>query len=253
MSERREQILAAALALWQERGEGFTMEELAAQSEVPRAALYRMFSKKAEVFKALAQERGVAELSEEPLDISGRILEAARKEFIKHGTQVTLDQIAEAAGVGVATVYRRYKDKTGLFRAVGESQPLRKTMTSIQFDPTKNIKEQLTALVEQMLEALHEYGPAMVVMIRDLHSLPELERYFTQRQDRTYQMLAAHLERLMEAGFLRKSSPQESATSLLALCLFASYLGPALKMSEYKGPKHHSAFIVSLFLDGLRA
>jgi AcrR family transcriptional regulator len=254
MSDRREQILTAALQLWEERGESFTMDELAAKSKVPRAALYRLFAKKGEVLKALTQEKNVQGLTEESLDISQRIVEAARREFMKHGVQVTLEQIAEAAGVGVATVYRRYKDKAGLFRAAGEEQPIRKSLLSIEFDPKQDPTAQLTALVEQMLESLHEYGPAMLVMIRDIQSQPDnMAQYFLNRQNRTYQLLGAHLAKLMELGFLQKKQPEECAVSLMALCFFASYLGPTMNMSEYKGPKHHAAFIVSLFLDGLRA
>jgi AcrR family transcriptional regulator len=40
-----------------------------------------------------------------------RILEAARELFAERGLSVTLNDIAHHAGVGVATVYRRYPDK----------------------------------------------------------------------------------------------------------------------------------------------
>jgi AcrR family transcriptional regulator len=43
-----------------------------------------------------------------------RILVAARAAFAERGLEVTLDEIAERAGVGVATVYRRYANKDDL-------------------------------------------------------------------------------------------------------------------------------------------
>jgi AcrR family transcriptional regulator len=252
MNERREQILTAAVALWQEHGDGFTMDELAARGEVPRATLYRLFSRKSEVIKALAQERGITECALEPLDISQRILAATRSEFLKSGVQVTLEQIAKVSGIGVATIYRRYKDKNRLFRAAAEDQPLQKLIQAIKPDPEQDPVPQLTTLVEQMLDTSREYGPAMLVMLHDVMSHPELTRYFLERQDRTHQSLATYLSLLMERGFLQKQPPEDYAITLISLCFFASYLGPALKMSEYKGPKHHAAFIVSLFLDGAR-
>jgi AcrR family transcriptional regulator len=43
-----------------------------------------------------------------------RILRAAAEVFTERGLQATLDDVAERAGVGVATVYRRFPDKEAL-------------------------------------------------------------------------------------------------------------------------------------------
>ncbi|QIS22190.1 TetR/AcrR family transcriptional regulator [Nocardia terpenica] len=43
-----------------------------------------------------------------------RIIEAARDLFAERGLEVTLDDVAEAAGVGVGTVYRRFANKQEL-------------------------------------------------------------------------------------------------------------------------------------------
>jgi AcrR family transcriptional regulator len=43
-----------------------------------------------------------------------RILDAARELFAERGVGVTLDDIARRAGVGVGTVYRRYRNKDAL-------------------------------------------------------------------------------------------------------------------------------------------
>jgi AcrR family transcriptional regulator len=47
-----------------------------------------------------------------------RILEAAGEVFATRGLEVTLDDIAEHAGVGVGTVYRRFHDKEQLIEAL---------------------------------------------------------------------------------------------------------------------------------------
>jgi AcrR family transcriptional regulator len=49
-----------------------------------------------------------------------RILEAAREAFAEEGLRVTLDEIAQRAGVGVGTVYRRFADKEQLIDALFE-------------------------------------------------------------------------------------------------------------------------------------
>ena len=43
-----------------------------------------------------------------------RILEAAGRVFAERGLDVTLDDIAAAAGVGIGTIYRRFPDKQEL-------------------------------------------------------------------------------------------------------------------------------------------
>ena len=51
-----------------------------------------------------------------------RILEAADQVFAARGLDVSLDDIAAAAGVGVGTVYRRFTDKDALIDALFEDK-----------------------------------------------------------------------------------------------------------------------------------
>lgn len=51
-----------------------------------------------------------------------RILEAAREVFAEHGLEASLDQIAEHAGLGVGTVYRRFPDKNELINVLFEEE-----------------------------------------------------------------------------------------------------------------------------------
>src|SRR5262249_49101238 len=47
-----------------------------------------------------------------------RILQAAAEVFTEQGLRATLDDVADRAGVGVGTVYRRFPDKEALVEAL---------------------------------------------------------------------------------------------------------------------------------------
>lgn len=49
-----------------------------------------------------------------------RIMRAARAAFAESGTDVPLEEVARRAGVGVATLYRRFPSKDDLIRAIVE-------------------------------------------------------------------------------------------------------------------------------------
>ncbi|MCJ8282159.1 MAG: TetR/AcrR family transcriptional regulator [Rivularia sp. ALOHA_DT_140] len=109
----KERIFQAAEALLSEVGDSFTMEELVSKTNVSRATIYRHVGNKEMLLKSLAQTRGIA--FEQLIDVRTRILQAARKVFGKHGlSSCTMEQIANEAGVGVATVYRHFGDKDNL-------------------------------------------------------------------------------------------------------------------------------------------
>jgi AcrR family transcriptional regulator len=46
------------------------------------------------------------------------VLAAARDVFVEHGADAPLDEVARRAGVGIATLYRRFPDRAALLRAV---------------------------------------------------------------------------------------------------------------------------------------
>ena len=47
-----------------------------------------------------------------------QVLVAAREAFVEGGPGVSLEEVARCAGVGIATLYRRFGDRAGLLRAV---------------------------------------------------------------------------------------------------------------------------------------
>jgi AcrR family transcriptional regulator len=66
----------------------------------------------------LGSESEVAKVRRDAADNRDRLLAAAERVFASRGTSANLDDIAQAAGVGPATLYRRFANKDALVREV---------------------------------------------------------------------------------------------------------------------------------------
>jgi AcrR family transcriptional regulator len=64
------------------------------------------------------QSNGVRRLRADARRNREQLLAAARDVFVEEGADAALDEIARRAGVGIATLYRRFPDRQSLMRAV---------------------------------------------------------------------------------------------------------------------------------------
>jgi AcrR family transcriptional regulator len=90
---------------------GVSMGELAAAAGVSRATLYRLFGGQ----RHLLEELGL----EPPPNVRDRVLDAALDLVGRHGlAELSMDELAAAAGVSRATLYRLFPGKEALFAAL---------------------------------------------------------------------------------------------------------------------------------------
>ncbi|NKY35563.1 TetR/AcrR family transcriptional regulator [Nocardia speluncae] len=139
-----------------------------------------------------------------------RIVEAARELFADRGLEITLDDVAEHAGVGVGTVYRRFANKTELIsevfeRHLGEFADAAEASTHHP-DPWLG----LVQFVEYACRHLAiNRGFSEVILELDL----DTERFHRIR-DRIKPAIAAIVERARAAGVLQ---PDIEPSDLFAL------------------------------------
>ncbi|MFI1783572.1 TetR/AcrR family transcriptional regulator [Streptomyces rubiginosohelvolus] len=128
-----------------------------------------------------------------------RILRAAREAYALHGIDVPISAIARRAGVGVATLYRRFPTRTSLI--------------------TEAFTEQLTACAGALDEALEDPDPwrGFCAVLRKVCAMQAADRGFTHaflarfpgdtayagERDRAEEGLALLVRRAKEAGALR--------------------------------------------------
>ncbi len=229
----------------------FTMDELGTAVSLSRATLYRKIGNKEALLQRLAAERGLAPV--ESGDIRSRVLSAARTIFGRHGLlEVTMEQIAQEANVGVATLYRHFGDKDGLVRAFAANITPSRAIADIAQQISGDLSADLTTIVSHMLQFLYDN--------RDIASLSFIQSEKTRQYlahvrpapERTLYQLTHFFEAQHAAGNLPEGDPQQFALALTGIIFSFSYLAPTYYNMPLKEPEATAEFIVNLFLNGIR-
>jgi AcrR family transcriptional regulator len=166
-----------------------------------------------------------------------RILDAACRCFASRGLDIGVDEIAEAAGVGVGTLYRRFPSKASLIHAIlerrlDELQPAIDRALAAE-DPSVGLSELVTAMVAQQID---DRGFLQMLLLRDdSEALPDrIRRRFLSPLERL-------LARAQRAGLVREDIDPSDLPAILRMAS-ASALAP----SEWR--RH-----LGVLLDGLAA
>jgi len=171
-----------------------------------------------------------------------RVLEAARELFAERGLEVTMDEIARHAGVGVGTVYRRFRRREEIIEALFEQR-----------------MEEYLALAKGSLAdpdpwhglvAFLEQGLAMQAADRGLKELLVGHGHAAESgarvRARLLPVVARLVARAQEAGALR---PDIGALDLPIVSLM---LGQVIDFSHAVEPDLWRRYL-ALLLDGLRS
>lgn len=241
-------IIEAANSLIGSVGEDFTIAHLATATGLSRATLYRKIGSKDALLVHLKSQGTKLNPG-----TRARIISAAQMALGEHGFLSTnMEQIALAAQVGVATVYRHFGDKDSLVRAVIEEVAAKRLLRQISLKPSNDPREDLTRLVEAVLAALTDMGGLMRL---SLFGNPAEQAYLTQlRQgtDRTLDLLERYVKAQVVAGRFRSlAKPRSVALGLMGLVISFGVIGPTRYDAPLEDLEGTATLIVSMFLDGL--
>lgn len=233
----KELVLAAAATV--RRGEREpTMGELAVAAGVSVRTLYRQFGTR----EALLQELGAAP---EPA-AREQILEAALDQVGRRGlAEVSMDGVAEAAGVSRATLYRLFPGKPALFRGLIETySPWEAVADTVQALDARPPDEVMPAVGQALAAAMDGRMALLLGMVSEVvRGDPDTVEGIRRTLAHGLPDLVGYLTRQMEAGRLRRMEPVVAfqllagpiATHLLTRPLAESLLGLQTPLDEVVG------------------
>lgn len=170
-----------------------------------------------------------------------RLLTAARELIAERGAGVPLEDIARAAGVGIATLYRRFPDREALLRTVVLDAL---TRTRLAAERAAELDDPFEALATYLRVALELRVSAVMPQVLDAMDLDDPE--IAQARD------ATAVERLVDAARDAGAIPADVSFADIAMMLvrIARPLpGPLPLEAKDELARRH----LDLFIRGLRA
>lgn len=169
--------------------------------------------------------------------VSAAILEAAARTLANHGDQASMNDVAVAAGVARATVYRYFPNRSALLEAlaavaVGDASS---RLAAARLDEVE-----VNEAVRRAVRALVEVGDYLLVITRE-RVRPDPEQFD--------QGISRPLSRLFERGRASGALRDDIPTSWLTESL-VGLIGSVLSATPTLGREDTIAAISSMFLDG---
>jgi AcrR family transcriptional regulator len=179
-----------------------TMDELAAEAGVSRAAFYRLVGNRQALFEAVG-----IEVPPTPRD---RILASAAQLLAEHGLgQLSMDELAARADVSRATLYRLFPGKPVLLRELVRTySPMEVIAETLEAMGDSPPSEVMPVLARNIAEA----GSGRVGLLRSLlfevtGGTEDVDEAVSYALDRGIGALAGYLDGQMAAGRLRRTHP----------------------------------------------
>ena len=173
-----------------------------------------------------------------------QIIKAARALFVSIGTDVPMEEIARAAGVGIGTLYRRFPDRDELIKAVSLDNFARLVEVARQIerdepDPAVALTNLLQCTLEMRL------GIMTTVSARGYRAIQD-SPVITEQRDEVIAMAGRLLHRAQENGTIR---PDIEIGDVVLAFLMVSRLAPLHEddLSELMFRR-----LYALLMDGMR-
>lgn len=245
------ELLEIARQLVDEGGpEALTMDRLAEAAGISRSSAYRLVGSR----EALVQQLAAAGVDVELRgDARERVLAAAREVFARQGLDAaTIESIAEAAGVGTATIYRQFGDKKGLLAAFAQSLTVRRVVWGLAREPSGDLEADLERLAVAALTQMRADESLMRLVFLERLRGSSLLGELASAPDRTIHGLAALIRHYCERGELVAEDPLRLARAFQGMLFSFGLFGALWSLPGDRDPARDGKLVVSLFLRGAK-
>lgn len=171
-----------------------------------------------------------------------RLLAAADELFAEYGLDVTLNDIAHHAGVGVGTAYRRFANKQQVIDELFEQRLDEVAAMADEALADSDAWRGLTTFLERSLQMQVEDRGLMEIL-----NNPQLGQHrVNEARDRIAPLVSAIVERAKEEGVLRSDFDSTDAIFIQVA------LAAVMEKSRGISPVLYRRYLM-MFLDGIRA
>ena len=171
-----------------------------------------------------------------------RIVAAAREAFVESGAEVTLDQIARRAGVGNATIYRHFTDRSDLIHQV--TLEVMNRVVTLAETALSEARDPFEALQRFVHGAARERIGALCPILSDGCELIAAD--LLEKRIRLHEVMQDIMDRARRSGLLR---PDVAPGDLMiALTQLTRPLPGSTDLHLERFVDRH----LQIFLDGLR-
>jgi AcrR family transcriptional regulator len=172
-----------------------------------------------------------------------RIVEAAAEVFAERGLDASTAEVAQRAGVGEATLFRRFPHKDDLIEAILETRMAEANELLAEFaadpDPARGLERFFVEMLEQKMQGDRGYMEAM-------HDRCMTNPRFLGLRTRWLDLVGVLLRRAKEAGVVREDiQPLDLGFLMMAAAATMQTPVPGVRPDLWKR-------YVGVILDGLR-
>lgn len=213
-----------AQALFNEKGARLSVSEIARRAQVSRPTVYQQLGDKAAILARFtaAADGGAGT----PQDLESRLMTAVRRVAGRRGFRaMTLDEVAEEAGIGLTTIFRRFKGKEDLIRAFASNNTPSRFISDESFASMAGL-DGVERIATLLLTFMHENRDLVRLV---LSGTEEDKRYLRGLREDSSSMsrrLKAFFQFQMDNGHLRTALDTEAlAKNLVGMAYAQTVLG----------------------------
>ena len=244
-------ITQAAITLFTQHGQNFTLDQLAQKARTSRATLYRRIGSKQSLLNSLNQQ-GLITLDQQS-DVKTRIMQATRKIVANHGfINCTMEQIAAEAGLGIATLYRHYAEKENLLRAFTSQLKAGISASDFSLAADLSMEDGINNLVKLMLSFIHTNKDIVKILF---FSNPNERKYVSNIRDAstsTFKRIAQYLQQLQAQNKIRSDIKVEDLVTSLMGQLIQFALTAPLNLNRELDIERDAKLITKIFCQGVK-